>query len=242
MTRIRVRKSRHCIWLCTKYTMFIMWISRLVCHLSRRSLNKFYRHEKSSKTATNARQTCRASLWKKGRHSFHLPPKIGHLGSSEELLCRMRRSMTVTWVPTTRTAVPCPICSATCEDELRSCSYTKSIAPFVRIRVFHKAPSAFCFFRSKAPGFTKRARLLWAIWWAVRTLFSQNRHSVLFCGTFCLLQAPASGVQKIRPAAGWLYVSTRMSCTAGQAWHVTGGQAETKALRKAQKVAVTVCR
>jgi hypothetical protein len=39
------------------------------------------------------------------------------------------------------------------------------------------------FFRSNVPGFTKRDRLLRAVWGAVRTLFSQNRHCVLFCGT-----------------------------------------------------------
>jgi hypothetical protein len=200
------------MWSCTKYTMFIVWISRCVCHLSPRSLNKFYRREKSSKTATNARQTCRASSWKKGRHSFCLPPKIGHLGSSEERLCRMGRSMTVTWVPTTRTAA-CPR-TATCTvvRSLRVLYYytVRCLVPFVvRGRVTYLfiykihcplcenpgfSQNALCvlFFRSKAPGFTKRARLLWAVWWAVRTLFSQNRHCVLFCGTFCLLQAPAS--------------------------------------------------
>ncbi len=118
MTRIRVREIRRWIWLCRKYAMFIMWMSRLVCHMSRHSLNKFCRHEKLTKTASNARQTCRTSSWKKGRHSFRLPATIGHLGSSEELLYRMRLSKTVTWVSKTRIAA-CPR-PATCT-VVRSC-------------------------------------------------------------------------------------------------------------------------
>ena len=77
------------------------------------------------------------------------------------------------------------------QSQNRRCEYSGE--QFCKETRFPQKARGVLFFRSEAPGFTKRARLLRAVSGAVRTIFSQNRHCVLFCED--VLFAGSSGLR-----------------------------------------------
>ncbi len=72
-----------------------MWISRVVCRLSRRSSNKFAAMSKWAKKPQEALDRHAARLVKESRRSFRSDATIRRLGSNDELLYRMRLSVTI---------------------------------------------------------------------------------------------------------------------------------------------------
>ncbi len=78
-----------------KYTIAIVWISRLVCrcHVVRRTKSAAMRNQ--TKTARNTRWSCGAFVWRKCRQQLRLPALIRSLWFSVAHLCQKRRSKDV---------------------------------------------------------------------------------------------------------------------------------------------------